>query len=322
MAIKVRVRCLNKIHSIVLADNGQLCLCDHGGKHGIEDIQALIALGLGEPRCLQILKWWGQRVLSDVETKKIPPALLKYWRIIHHSRKAVRIQRKLCQKRNELFLDGTLTSYPADIDQKLPDGFTVDDRTEKGAFDDVYQRKRAVFATKQLVKELERRGHTDIDWSADYKQSKSWSGQVYSWESVCKVDTGSSKCHVRYDSQGNNYIINSTTHPVSFSIKDGVPCKLAVDLLEIVSHESKLSHQRAEETRARHQYFNGFESKLKNIFPGIQFLADRDWKSGRMYVKINMGFNDKMATAQYLQHMTKAVQRLKSQGRVIFGPVT
>ena len=101
MAIEVKVRCLGKMHKLVLGDNGQLCLCNHKiDKASMEEMEALETFGSERPRCLKILGMW-RKIFNTKETdtlKELPADLMKYALVMREGYKGHRLLRRMGRK--------------------------------------------------------------------------------------------------------------------------------------------------------------------------------------------------------------------------------
>lgn len=325
MAIEIKVRCLNKIHKIVLADNGQLCLCDHGGAKGIEEINALMALGLGEPRCLQIFNWWKQNKLTDVEAEKMPARLLKVWKIMHRNKKACRLLRRKVRKRGEpLFDDLTVAKYPDDIDTTIPEGVDPNDpivKSTSGGYTNLWDRKRHVFAIQQLVQELERRGYKNIEYTASYKRSKNWKGELAGWADFCSVYTiggCNTFCKVAYG--------NSTRGSFSFDGNDvsiittrDVPYKMAADIIELQIYQWYVTQMRNRRELDKNARFYGIVDKLKQVYPQRLVTVETNSKDDYLHMKLHLMCKDKLSAVFIMDALRSSLDRLHKQNRVYWG---
>lgn len=324
MPVEVKVRCMNKLHKIVLGDNGQLCLCNHDGAKGVEEIQALMALGLGEPRCLQVFNWWRQKKLTDVEMSEMPDRLLKVWKIIRMHPRAYRLMRTAVRKRRRketLFDDLTVAQYPGDIDRTVPEGVTLDNTTSGGYYS-VWKRKRHIFALVQIVEELKRRGFKGIEFDADYKRTPGWNGQMGGWTNFCRlweVDGVATHCDSGRG-QGTAGAFTFGTYDVNLITTRDVPYKIAADMVELQRHTKRWSSWREKHqaiVNAEHQ--KGMK-KLKQMFlADVRATLETYASDDKLHVKMHMKCADRMSAAILLHWIRKMTDHLVEQDRMSWG---
>jgi hypothetical protein len=324
MSVEIRVRCMNKIHAIVLADNGQLCLCDHDGAKGIEEINALMALGLGEPRCLQILNWWKQKKLTDSEIEKMPARLLKVWRIIRKDKRAYRLFKRAARNRKEpLFDDLTVAEYPEDIDTTVPDGIDPNDEIIKvpSAYRNLWDRKRHVFAVHKLVEELKRRGYNNIEYTADYKRSKNWKGELCGWYELCAVnfvDNHRAYCTVT-PVNGTRSSFSFEGYETNIVTTKNVPYKFAADMVELQRNRQQLKVMRDRVLDDRRYRFIGIMDKLKAMYPSKPVTLETHSDDDYLHMKLHLKCKDRMTAAFIMDGLRVALAKLEKQDRVVWG---